>query len=232
MFKLEQPPIKEYAQALIAQLKKNIVLVATLLAALVFVFLLEDVVSGQVMRIDTMAYYWFVLKLRSLWLTPIMEGFSALGNPVVVLVMAALVAMFAPGKQPGRLVFFNLAAVLLLNTLLKTLVQRPRPDGFRLVSEVGYSFPSGHSMFSMAFFGLLIWMIYAYETDVRMRKTWIATLAAIIVMVGVSRVYLGVHYMSDVLAGFSVSLMWLVLYTRIFAPVFMPKPPNLPHAKD
>ena len=99
--------------------------------------------------------------------------------------------------------------MLVLNVVLKQIVQRPRPDGFRLIAETGYSFPSGHSMVSMAFFGLLVWMIWVYEKDRLMRNVWCVLMGLVIVMVGVSRIYLGVHYASDVLAGFCVSLVWL-----------------------
>ena len=105
--------------------------------------------------------------------------------------------------------------------MLKQIVQRPRPDGFRLIAESGYSFPSGHSMVSMAFFGLLAWMVWTYEKDRTMRLIWCALFSLVIVMVGVSRIYLGVHYASDVLAGFCVSLLWLVFYTKVVAPAFM-----------
>ena len=144
-----------------------------------------------------------------------------LASVVVLAVMAAVIAALAPGKAPGWCVAVNLVCVVALNTVLKYLVQRPRPDGFRLISESGYSFPSGHSMVAMAFFGLLIWMVWRYHRRDVMRVAWCACFGLVIVMVGVSRIYLGVHYASDVLAGFCVSLVWLVFYTRVVAPTFV-----------
>lgn len=76
-------------------------------------------------------------------------------------------------------------------------------------------------MISMAFYGLLIWMIWKYERDDVMRHVWCCLFGLIIVMVGISRVYLGVHYASDVVAGFCVSLIWLVFFTKVIAPAFM-----------
>lgn len=221
------PNIKSGARMIVQSARNNLLTVSLVIAALVFVFILQDVVSGDVMRIDQTAYWFFVLKLRSAWLTPIMEGLSELANPVVVLVMASLIAMFAPGKQPGRCVFINLGCILALNLILKNLVQRPRPEGFRLVLESGYSFPSGHSMFAMGFFGLLIWMVLTYEKDKRLRLIWSLGLTGVLIMVGLSRIYLGVHYASDVIAGFAVSLIWLIFYTKIIAPLFMPDPASV-----
>lgn len=201
--------------------RENVLAIALALLVIVFIGLLEHVANGQIMRLDTLAYNLFVIDLRRGWLTPAMEGFSNLASPAVVAVMALVVAAFAPGRMPGRCVTLNLACALALNQMLKNIVQRPRPDGFRLVAEIGYSFPSGHSMISMAFYGLLIWFVWCHEADRLMRWVWSGILALIIVMVGVSRVYLGVHYASDVIAGFCVSLAWLIFFVRVIAPAFM-----------
>ena len=76
-------------------------------------------------------------------------------------------------------------------------------------------------MVAMAFFGLLIWLVWRYERDRRMRGALVAAFGFVIVMVGLSRVYLGVHYASDVLGGFCLSVVWLALYTRLAVPLFL-----------
>lgn len=200
---------------------KNKAVVVLCVCVAVFVMLLEDVLEGDLLRIDAMAYGVIVERLRFEWLTPIMESFSALATPVVLLVMLLLVAAFAPGRRPGACCTLNLVLVVILNLLIKGIVQRPRPEGISLVTEHGFSFPSGHSMAAMAFFGLLVWLIWHYEKDKLMRIACCVALSVVIVMVGVSRIYLGVHYASDVIGGFCVSLAWLTLYTRIVAPLFL-----------
>lgn len=202
-------------------MRQNLRTLVAAVAAIVFLGLLEDVAEGEVMKLDTMAYQLFVVRMRSDALTPVMEGLSALASPVTVLVMALVVAAFAPGRAPGRCVVLNLVCVIVLNQLLKFIVQRPRPDGFRLVAESGYSFPSGHSMFAMGFFGLLAWMVWRYEKDRGERYLWSICFSLIAVLVGLSRIYLGVHYASDVVAGFCVSLAWLAFYTHTVAPAML-----------
>lgn len=212
---------REVARGSLGLLRENPLVVVLLGAALLFVWLLGEVAEGEILRLDTLAYQLFVEHLRSDALTPVMEAFTSLASVVVLAVMAAVIAALAPGKAPGWCVAVNLVCVVALNTVLKYLVQRPRPDGFRLISESGYSFPSGHSMVAMAFFGLLIWMVWHYHRRDVMRVVWCVAFGLVIVMVGVSRIYLGVHYASDVLAGFCVSLVWLVFYTRVVAPTFV-----------
>ena len=99
-----------------------------------------------------------------------------------------------------------------MNIVLKQIVQRPRPTEYRIVNETGYSFPSGHSMVSMAFYGFLIYLIYKYVKNKYLKIGLITFLSILIISIGISRIYLGVHYTSDVMAGFCISVSYLVLY--------------------
>ncbi len=201
--------------------------------AIVFVTLLEDVLAGDLMRIDQAAYALVVEGLRSDWLTPIMEAFSTLAEPLTLVALWLMIAAFAPGRRPGACCALNLVLVVALNQALKFAIQRPRPEGFALAAETGFSFPSGHSMAAMAFFGLLVWIVWSYRQDRLVRWCSVAAFSAIIVMIGLSRIYLGVHYASDVIGGFCVSLAWLALYTRLVAPIFLgPKPNHVGQAAD
>ena len=199
-------------------IRENIVLIVAVACAVVFVGLLEDVLSAESMKLDEAAWWLIVEHLRQPWLTPIMESFSALAAPVSLLVVLTIAAAFAPGRRPGWCNALNLGLVVLLNQTLKFVVQRPRPEGFRLADATGFSFPSGHSMVAMAVFGLLAWYVWRYEKNPRRRAVLLVLLGFVVVMVGVSRIYLGVHYASDVLGGFCMSLVWLALYTRVIAP--------------
>lgn len=201
--------------------RSNWRLISIAVCLAVFLYLLNEVLEGEIMKIDSLAYGIIVQHLRNDHLTPVMEGFSALATPMVLLVVTLTIAAFAPGKRVGWCCATNLVLVAGVNVLIKSLVQRPRPVGFRLAAETGFSFPSGHSMAAMAFYGLLIWLIWRYETDRSRRNLFTALFALIILMIGVSRIYLGVHYASDVLGGFCASIIWLALFTRLGAPLFM-----------
>ena len=223
---MEEPARIAPAARLRALAYENRRLIVVAVSLVIFALLLEDVLAGEAVRLDGMAYALIVERLRTPLLTPVMEAFSALATvPVLVVVLLVIIA-FAPGRRPGWCCAVNLALVTLLNVVLKALVRRPRPTGFRLASATGFSFPSGHSMAAMAFFGLIIWFVWRHVRDRRRRTALTVALAFVILMIGVSRVYLGVHYASDVLAGFCVSCIWLALYTKLVAPLLLREAPE------
>ncbi|MCC6110020.1 MAG: phosphatase PAP2 family protein [Denitrobacterium sp.] len=190
-------------------------------AVIVFLALLEDVAEGEIMKLDTLAYTFAVAYLRNDALTPVMESISDIASITSLAVLLLAIVAFAPGRRPGLCATVNLALVIVLNQAIKFAVARPRPDGFRLVAETGYSFPSGHSMVAMAFFGLLVWMVWHYGRNRFTRWFGAVGFSAVIALIGFSRVYLGVHYASDVIAGFCISLAWLAVFTRTIAPLLL-----------
>lgn len=92
---------------------------------------------------------------------------------------------------------------------LKFLFGRPRPDVPLLFQADGLSFPSGHALFSITFYGLLIYIVYKTVSNKLLKWFLIVALLILIVIVGFSRVYLRVHYATDVMAGFCVGFLWL-----------------------
>lgn len=157
-----------------------------------------------------------VADARAPWLTAVMTAVTLVGNSstLTALTVAVGVALYLNGSH-RRLA--TLAATMiggsLLNLLLKTHFQRPRPSELpRLVYAGGYSFPSGHSMGSMLFFGALAYVVYfSIEGRRALRVAAVVACALLVVLVGGSRVYLGVHYLSDVAAGFAGGLFWLAV---------------------
>ena len=108
----------------------------------------------------------------------------------------------------------NIAAAWLLNYLLKSIFQRQRPALDQLTVETGFSFPSAHAMVGVAFYGYLIYLCIRF-----MWKPWNRICAVLftllIVAIGISRIYLGVHYASDVVAGLLCGTAWVLLFIRL-----------------
>lgn len=121
-----------------------------------------------------------------------------------------LFVMFFCRKHAGYFTI-NIVGTILINQILKHIVLRPRPAGISLITEDGYSFPSGHSMAAVAFYGFFIYLILNSKITKNKKILFTTLLVIIISLIGISRIYLGVHYASDVLAGFSLSTIYLIL---------------------
>ncbi len=192
-------------------------LMLAVLCLAVFAYLLIRVLKGKTMRIDELGYLLLVERLRSPMLTVAMKGVSNLASlPFIVGVLAAAM-LWAPCRVYTIWAAVNVGAISAIDQLLKILVRRPRPLGFRLVEAPGLSFPSGHSMAAMAFYGYGIWLIWCSTCGLPLRAAIEVALALVILTVGVSRIYLGVHYASDVLGGFCLSFAWLILFVHLVA---------------
>lgn len=100
-------------------------------------------------------------------------------------------------------------------SLFKNLFQRDRPDHPLVNGITNYSFPSGHAMMSIAFYGLLIWLLGRHLRQHKIQELVIGFLILLILLIGFSRIYLRVHYPSDVIAGYSFGIGWLWLSLRI-----------------
>lgn len=154
-------------------------------------------------------------KIKSDQVTTIFKMITNLGSFPVLIIFCLLIYLNTSTRKYGNLVVMNLGISTLLNRLLKLLFARERPIGIALIEEAGYSFPSGHSMISMAYFGFLIYLIY-HEKIPNISKAIFTVLGSLMILaIGISRVYLGVHYPSDVIGGFLVSIAYLIVFTHL-----------------
>ena len=191
---------------------KNIKWIILFICLVGFLAIAEDVFHKEIMRKDIIGYKLVSTYLISNFATPIAKCITNFGGAIFLIILTITLFILIKNKKIGFSIFSNLVIVTLLNQLLKNILQRPRPTEFRIVEETGYSFPSGHSMVSMAFYGYLIYLIYRYVENNYLKWTLIVLLSILICTIGISRIYLGVHYTSDVLGGFLISISYLVIY--------------------
>ena len=177
-----------------------------------FLALAEDVFHQEIMNGDIVGYD-IVSKLFKFNVsTPIAKFITNFGGAIFVISLTTILFFVIKDKKIGISIIANLGIVTILNQIIKFIMQRPRPTEFRIIEETGYSFPSGHSMVSLAFYGYLVYLIYKYINNKHLKRTLIIILSILICVIGVSRIYLGVHYTSDVLGGFLISLAYLIIY--------------------
>lgn len=196
-------------------IKKNFKQILFFLCIILFLAFAEDVFNKEIVRGDVIGYQFISDYIMSEKLTPVIKMITNFGGAMVLSITTLLLLIIIKDKKIGVGILINLCTATGLNLILKSLLQRPRPTEFRIINETGYSFPSGHSMISMAFYGFIIYLIYEKVKNKYIKWTSITLLSILIVMIGFSRIYLGVHYLSDVLAGFLFSIAYLIVYIGI-----------------
>lgn len=179
--------------------------------------LAEDVWQRESFRYDDSILLW-IHTHSTFWLDRLMLGLSLVGGYPLLFIAGALFLFFALTSRKREAIFVAscIGGVSALNVGAKVIFQRTRPDLWvSLAPEHDYSFPSGHAMLSSAFIAMtlvLIWRATNSTTNARKWRIPSAILGvAFVLAVGISRLYLGVHYPSDILAGWLASCAWITL---------------------
>ena len=200
-------------------LKKNYKYIILLICIVVLYAIIEDLFNKETIFIDLFIYKLIVLSMRNDILTIIFKIITNLGGAYCLIIIAILCAIFIKNKKIAFAIPINLILSTMLNLVLKNIVERPRPIGYRLIDETGYSFPSGHSMISAAFYGLIIYFIWKNVKNTKLKYISCILLSLLILFIGISRIYLGVHYASDVIGGFTIYIAYLIIFTITFKAI-------------
>ena len=195
---------------------KSILAIVACLVGYLGLWAAVEAADGGMLGVDAAAYQLVSLGLRSDGMTDFMQAVSLLGQPAPMVAMILVVLAFARPRRVALYCAGSAIGIHLASSLLKRLACRPRPEAaLQVVAATGWSFPSGHVMNASALFGLFAWFVWRSDRPRLERQLLCIMFAVIAALVGISRIYLGVHYASDVLAGACVALLWLVLYTRL-----------------
>lgn len=200
-------------------LRKNYKYIILLICITVIYAIIEDLFNKETIFIDLFIYKLIVLSMRNNVLTIIFKAMTNLGGAYCLIIIAILCAIFIKNKKIAFAIPINLVLSTILNLVLKNIVERPRPIGYRLIDETGYSFPSGHSMISASFYGLIIYFIWKNVKNTKLKYISCILLSLLILLIGISRIYLGVHYASDVIGGFTISIAYLIIFTSTFKTI-------------
>lgn len=153
-------------------------------------------------------------EMQRPWLIKRMLVITYMGYPLTFIILTALVSTYLLGVKGGRLeaIFLNasLFSAWAVMEYLKHWFGRSRPAGEALTAASGYSFPSGHAMLAMVFYGFLAYLLISHAKN-KLEWYGVAVLCLMILLIGFSRVYLNVHYASDVLAGFLFGFICLAV---------------------
>lgn len=187
---------------------------ATLILAIVFFFITRSVLLNQTTDFDRYVTE-TVRQAASPTLTAVVTWITHIGSSRVVVPLAGILIVLLAFVFKRRWDAMSLLTAslggALVNEGLKLCFRRARPDWEHWVVEHGYSFPSGHSMVSTAFFGMVGYLIWMHLKEQGKPAGYVLVLTALLIIcIGLSRIYLGVHYVTDVLGGFTAGAIWLL----------------------
>lgn len=195
------------------------------LLILSFMFLAAFVALSSLLDTKTMesfdaAVLQAVQEIRHPYITPVIKFFTFIGNTRTVIILSVILMsiLYTFFKHRKELVLFSVVLIGtgIWNSLLKAFFERERPALEAIITAPGFSFPSGHSMAALSLYGILAFLLWKHMSKARDRAILLCVAVSFILVIGFSRVYLGVHFPSDVIGAYLFSCFWLFLNIWFF----------------
>ena len=193
-------------------MKKRYILTKVLLIA--FIIVMSLVLTSNTVQFDNHIYN-AIFSIRNDFFDIFFKSITKFGNIIIIFFITVLL-LLSLSKKDRNILGVTVLITVLLNQIMKYIIHRSRPDYVRLIKQGGYSFPSGHAMISIAVYGFLIYFVNKKVKNKGLKYFIISLLVLLILGIGCSRIYVGVHYPSDVLAGYILSLIILIIVTSKF----------------
>ena len=191
------------------KVNKNLITSITLssIAFLGFLALMILVLCGYSFKIDN--FNVFIANHRNKFWTSFFKVFTHLGSfytlAVLAIISVVLIWFVMKNKRLSLFYAVTFSIVCIATFVIKQIVRRARPEHLMIIEETGFSFPSGHTMMTFAFFALAIHFVCVFVKNKALKISLIPVFTTIVLLVGFSRIYLGVHYLTDVIAGLMIS---------------------------
>lgn len=194
-------------------------LIVVVIGINIFIELTDTLTSKMLINYDS-AITEYIISYRSPSLNKFMQFITNVGDIYGYLVIATVCTLLFYLKfKNWRYVtemFIVLGLAALSNTALKKVINRARPDALHLVSVETLSYPSGHAMSAIAFYGFLIYLCFILIPEKWLKFGLIIFLGFLILAIGISRIYLGVHYPSDIAGGYIAGFIWVIFCIAVF----------------
>lgn len=204
----------DYKSYLCKKLKKSYVYITLIFILFITVLILNKFYLNEITTFDNKILTLINTNFQNNFITSLMKVTTFFGSYTCLISLIIIFLIIIKDKKLPIFMAFNLLLVYLTNVILKHIYLRERPS-FPLVIEKGFSLPSSHAMCSIAFYGLLIYFIQKYTKNKIFRYILTIFFVILILLIGFSRLYLNVHYMSDVLIGYLFGLLSLLLFIKI-----------------
>lgn len=189
----------------------NINIIISIIFLIIFLLVIKDIFLYEITSYDKWAFN-LLKSIRSNEMTLFMTIITKLGDFLTVVSILLILLLLYKNKKTVYYIIINMISIFLLNDFLKHIIHRARPVGYNLINESSYSFPSSHTMCSTMLFSFLIYLVYKNVNNKILKYILMIILFIILVLICISRVYLGVHYLSDVIGGLSISIIYMMIF--------------------
>jgi len=192
-------------------MKKNIKWLISTISLILFLIIGLYLININDNIIDKTIYN-LIISIKSNAITNIFKIITSLASVHFIIITCLIILLLKKLKHKRFLIIINTINDVILNNILKFLFKRERPIDLMLIEVTGYSFPSGHTMIATIFYGFIIYLINKSNYSKNIKLTINILLTVLIVLIGISRIYLGVHYASDVIASYLISISYLIVF--------------------
>ena len=179
----------------------------------VFIFISLCVYFNLTSSFD-LTIYNFIISFKNEFLTNFFKFITLFGGEYIILLIT-FSFLFIKNKKFFLSLFIDMILIVLFNYFLKLIFLRERPIDLMIINETGYSYPSGHSMVAVSFYGFILFLIWKMNIKKIYKYLLSFVIVLLIILIGISRIYLGVHFPSDVIGGYSISLCYLIVYISL-----------------
>lgn len=195
-------------------IKKSIpYLIILVLLTLGCIFIKHNFIE-KIYDIDLLINNTIINELHDDRLESLFKFITYFGSAPVLIGLALVIIIGLRDKKIGVIVGSNLLFIYLLSILLKNIFMRPRPI-FSFIDASGYSFPSSHTMCAVAFFGLFYIIVMRNSNSLFLKTIYLMITILLLLFIGISRVYLGVHFLSDIIGAFVFGFVTLLMFSKI-----------------
>ena len=193
-----------------------------------FVYFASSIGNQSITQFDT-SIIGVVQGWEKPWLTTVMKGFTWVGSGfgVTPISMIGFIVLYyvIRRRQQAFFLIITVAGSIILNFVLKHYFIRERPEIHRIMDAKGYSFPSGHAMMAMALYAIIVFFFWHHVKTTGNRIVLVLFAAFMIIIIGTSRIYLGVHYPSDIIGGYAASGLWVMIMIMVYTYFRKPERP-------
>lgn len=194
---------------------KRMIIISVL--SILFILLSLSIVFNLTTSFDTIIYNLIIFKMNNL-ITSIYKVITFFGSTLFIILLCVfflILFIILKKKNYGLIITSVLVISTIFNNLIKVIICRERPDVLKLVVENTFSYPSGHTMASVSMYGILMYLVLKSNMNKKLKITLSIILGILPIIIGMSRIYLGAHFATDIIGGFILSIILLLIETYI-----------------